>query len=218
MKKLILVLVLMYVGTSQATLITSASDLALAGGVTQTFDDFATGIYPAAILSTSTFNVLNPANRNRLQVYDSTYTSYAGVNSNSNFLYFNYDDKRFGLGLTDFTANPLKVMFNQPTTAFGFNYAQNCSSFELAIFNILDELIETHFIPFNKNDLKAYAGASSNQNIAYFVIREYGIGGSGSLDEGYLDNLTTVSSVPIPGAIPLFLSGLGFLAVARRKL
>ena len=215
MKTLAMVLGLLFASTAQATLITSASDLALTGGVTETFAG-AINAYPTG-LSSSTFNIQNPSNNNRLQILDNSYTSYAGINNSSNFLYFDYNDRRFGSGATEFTPNPLKVVFNQATSAFGFNYAQNCSSFELAIFNILDELIESHFIAFNTNDLNAYAGASSSQNIAYFIIRETSEGGSGSFDEGYLDNLTTVTSVPLPGAVSLFIFGLGFWGFARHK-
>jgi hypothetical protein len=218
MKKILCLLAFVYAGNSHAALITSASDIALASGITETFNSSPIGTVGSAFANAN-FSILN--NGNNVQIYDNSYSSYAGVQSTSNFVYFNYNDQETGFDPDTFepifTRNPLKITFTNPTKAFGFNYAQNCSGFQLALYNLLDELIEEHYVSFNP-DISSYVGASSTQNIGYIVIKEDGPGNSSSFDEGYLDNFTTVSSVPLPATLPLLLSGLGMLGFAQRKL
>ena len=109
---------------------------------------------------------------------------------------------------------PLMINFDDPVHALGFDYHNADTNFD---FHVYLNILGTDY-------LVASAGASgffgfiSTDTQSVFSFVDFPEAGSGTLG---LDNLswTTVAPVPIPGALLLMLSGLGFLGLtgARRK-
>lgn len=205
---------------AHANLITSAADLALAGSSNVSFESLATGNYAASIVQG---NVTLSQQKSTLRVYDNSYISYAhvGISIASNpaelgnrMLGFNNTNVA-GASYT-YVANPLKISFAQSVSAFGFNYANDCSSVLLSAYDSENNLLEQHSLGFQR-DMSKFYGISSTHNIAYALI-EYPTGGYPSaISTGYIDNIHSVAAVPLPASWLLFMAGASLLGLTKKR-
>ena len=92
------------------------------------------------------------------------------------------------------------------TAAIGGGGEGECGSFRLTIFDLNDMLLSDMIIDITSVDMLPVLGTG-----ARFVLEAIGEGA------GFTVAQLTVTSVPIPGAIPLLLSGIAGLGFASRK-
>ena len=127
----------------------------------------------------------------------------------------NYFDN--GEGSTDNYMKNIRFEFSLAVDAFAFNFGASNASWTLSAFNSLDSLLGTVAVPAivasNAGEYYGFAGSG----IAYALLQldiQNTVG-----DEILIDNFAyRVAPVPVPAALPLFVSSLGlFGTVGLRR-
>ena len=195
-------------GNAHAALITGfgdpLSDAALFGGSQEGFDTVPNQIVGSIALGNVTYTGIGAP----LSIGPNYNGSYNTTGGKSMFNDFDYVPDAFSFG------------FGTEVSAFGFNWGASNNTWLLETFDSGGVLIEFHFIARTLNSNAGdYFGVSSATGIRFATItdlKDYSAGG----DYVFIDRFTDVSAVPLPAALPLFLSalgGLGFMGWRSRR-
>lgn len=202
-------LMLSWLGTADAALITSAADPSLAGGTVIDFETAPQGEFQNLTIGNVTFDTTGAGDN-----YGFISTDYAGLYNNTGL---SLQNNTFGYGRND-GFREIDFIFGSAVTAFGFNWGASDVSWELRAYGPGMAFLESHMIgptfDSNAGDFFGIANAAG-------ISRVFLVGAPG--DYIFIDNFTYAPGdsqpVPEPGTMLLLGSGLAGLAgYGRRKM
>lgn len=189
--------------SSYAYMINNAGDAALSGATVVDFEGATTGGYQTVTVDNVTFSTLN----NSHQLYLSS--AYGGqYNAQGISLQNTYNSNAF---------TGLRIDFDSPTSAFGFNWGASDATWNMVAYNSSDVVVDSGILPttYSSNAGEFFGLASAG--ISYVTLSQNGSG-----DYIFLDNLHYIAGngnnntdIPLPSSLALF--GLAAFGLAWRK-